>query len=90
MPPALLGLLALLVAAGCAPGPSRRAARPETYGWKLMERRCQGCHDLPDPGDMTREDWMKGLDRMRKRFRLQPAEWDTLAALAAPDTSSTR
>ncbi|HET7499225.1 MAG TPA: hypothetical protein VFM00_13075 [Candidatus Eisenbacteria bacterium] len=84
--------LVALVLAGCAHAPrtpqERVAVTEEGYAWRLLERRCQGCHALPDPGKYSRERWVKGVERMRKRFAMTPSDWDTLLALVPADSAS--
>jgi hypothetical protein len=81
-----------LVLAGCAhaPGtPERSVAGAEKgYGRRLLERRCQSCHALPDPRNYTRQRWVKGVEGMRRRFALTPSDWDTLLALVPADSVS--
>lgn len=59
----------------------------DTYGWHLLERRCQGCHQLPDPRIHTPATWDKAITRMQRRFHLPPADWDTLRAMVPPDSA---
>lgn len=80
--------------AGCAhapgtpPGSGSVAGAEERYGWRLLERRCQGCHALPDPRNYARERWVKGVEQMRRRFAMTPSDWDTLLAMVPADSAS--
>ena len=82
--------LALTVAlAGCAPGPGGSPdprGQFETYGWHLLERRCQGCHRLPDPRMHSHASWNQGITKMQHRMHLPQADWDTLRAMVAKDS----
>ena len=70
--------------AGCAAGrwivgaPSSGAT---TRADALLVRRCGGCHEVPEPSEMSAASWHKALTRMRKRITLPQAEWDSLAAM---------
>jgi hypothetical protein len=84
--------LALLVLGGtlssCAVGefiagaPSNRQ-RAAANG--LLERRCSGCHAVPDPLAMSGAQWQSALRRMERRIQLPASEWDSLAAMGAKD-----
>jgi len=80
----------LLLALGCAAG-QRMAAAPAapeaTPAHAILAKRCANCHRLPEPARMSRDRWLRALDRMRRRVRLPEAEWDTLATLAAADSA---
>jgi hypothetical protein len=82
-----------LVVLGCASG-GRLARGPEptisTYAQRLLERRCNGCHDTPRPAEMPRQRWLDGLARMQRRIKLPPADWDTLTTLAQPEARAVR
>ncbi|HYJ33694.1 MAG TPA: hypothetical protein VE326_10790 [Candidatus Binatia bacterium] len=84
--------LLALFAWGCAhaPGTPRAsvAGVEESYGWHLLERRCQGCHALPDPRRHSRTRWVKGIEQMRGRFAMPASDWDTLLAMVPADTVS--
>ena len=73
-----------LISTGCAVGnfvagaPSSRSLAP---GRALLERRCSGCHMLPEPSSMTITAWQAALERMKRRMRLPASEWDSLAAM---------
>lgn len=60
----------------------------DRYARRLLERRCQGCHAVPDPRTHSRERWVKGIEMMRGRFTLSAADWDTLLALVPGDSSA--
>jgi hypothetical protein len=83
-----LAASALLALAGCsvarfiAGAPATRDAAPQSM---LLERRCSGCHDAPDPAVMTATAWRASLDRMRRRMTLPESEWDSLAAMRRDD-----
>ena len=79
----LLGaLLGCAASGGLTPG---REPGAQTYGQRLLVQRCSGCHKTPSPAAMTRQRWLGGLDRMQRRIHLPPADWDTLAAMAAAE-----
>ena len=86
--PAVASLLATaLVLAGCASGGAGLGSfggEGQTYGQRLLLRRCQNCHAAPAPAGMTAEKWDRGLARMRKRMHLPASDWDTLAAMGPP------
>jgi hypothetical protein len=93
---ALAGLLGLSVLAawGCATGggSANRAAGGSaspsgSYAQQLLRRRCQGCHRMPQPESLSRKEWQEALARMEQRIHLPAADWDSLAALGAPDSS---
>lgn len=88
-----------LAALGCAAGggsvnpPSAATAQKpapvaETYSGQLLRRRCQGCHRLPRPEAKSARAWQDALTRMKRRVKLPPADWDSLAALGTRDTTS--
>lgn len=90
---------------GCAAGPAgpapaaqnlaAPAAAPAgaSYARRLMVRRCQNCHALPNTLKYDTAAWQRRLDQMKKKVRLAQADWDSLAALVAParavDTADT-
>ena len=79
-------LAAGLVMAGCAAGgqgSGQFAVENQTYGRRLLVRRCQNCHAIPAPSAMTAEKWSRGLRRMKNRMHLPGSDWDTLAAMSA-------
>lgn len=93
------GATALVTAAllGCAAhhatsdGTAPAAAPARSYAATLLTRRCGSCHAVPDPASMSGEAWNAALGRMKIRMQLPAADWDSLAALAAPlpaDTAS--
>ena len=47
----------------------------------LVARRCSGCHEAPDPAQMSAEEWARALKRMQRRVHLPESEWDSLAAM---------
>lgn len=46
----------------------------EMPGKRIFEKRCQKCHDLPDPGKPPPDGWPKRLDLMARFARLKPDE----------------
>ena len=82
--------LLVIVFLGCAHSPNAgkvTSERPQTYGWSLLERRCQSCHALPNPGKFSSARWERGIARMMVRMQLPAADWDTLMALVPPDSA---
>jgi len=92
----LLRITALAIAAwaallltGCAAGrflvgaPSDREIA--AHRSELLARRCSGCHEIPDPSQMTGAEWRASLTSMRRRMHLPESEWDSLAAMGRAD-----
>ena len=71
---------------GCAVG-NFIAGAPSSHSLAssqvLLERRCSGCHMLPEPSSMSVAAWQAALERMKLRMRLPASEWDSLAAMPA-------
>jgi hypothetical protein len=70
--------------AGCALGNVIVGAPPASeHGTAnpLLARRCGGCHEVPNPARMSREEWSRSLARMQRRIHLPASEWDSLAAM---------
>lgn len=55
-------------------------------GSALLVRRCSGCHEVPQPAQMSAREWQDGIEFMKRRMRLPEWEWDSLAAMK-PDTA---
>ena len=93
-----------IAAAGCsvgrfiagAPAPGIAGQAPATVqgsgnrpGSALLVRRCSGCHEIPQPAEMSAREWQEGIVFMKRRMRLPDWEWDSLAAMK-PDTAGAR
>ena len=84
---AILLLAACTAVAGCSVGRFIVGAPQPgsvTHTQSLLSRRCSGCHETPDPHDMTAEEWQASLTRMKRRMTLPASEWDSLAAMRQP------
>lgn len=96
----LLLLIAALLACGCAggaagarPGASivAAAAAPPgaSHARRILVRRCQNCHALPNPAKYERADWERKLEQMERKVRMAPADWDSLRSLVPAPGDST-
>jgi len=88
---ASLILAATLAAVGCATGGGSgnvAATGTGTYARQLLKRRCHSCHRVPKPERWTAATWQEELARMKRRVKLTPADWDSLAALGHVDTAA--
>jgi cytochrome c5 len=84
-------LAGTLAAFGCATGGGSKAipvSKSDTYAEQLLKRRCQSCHRTPRPDARDAADWQKALERMQRRVRLSPADWDSLATLGRVDSAT--
>jgi len=82
-----------MVPCGCAPRftvPADLLAGSQGDGWRLLQRRCQSCHALPDPRRLTPARWEIALEKMQRRVPLPEADWDRLYDLALQDTAARR
>lgn len=96
----LLLLLAAFLACGCAggaagagPGASIVAAAAvppgASHARRILVRRCQNCHALPNPAKYERAAWERKLVQMERKVRMAPADWDSLRGLVpAPGDSA--
>jgi len=78
-----------LACAGCAVGhvlTGAPSSRSTTSANALLERRCSGCHEVPEPTAMSAGVWQASLERMKRRMRLPASEWDSLAAMRTQAT----
>lgn len=96
----LLLLTAAFLACGCAGGAAgarpgativAAAAAPAgaTHARRILVRRCQNCHALPNPAKYERAAWERKLEQMERKVRMTPADWDALRSLVpAPGDSA--
>ena len=84
----MVGIALTLITTGCAIGnfvtgaPSSRSMTP---AHALLERRCRGCHVVPEPSSMSTGAWQAALERMKRRMQLPASEWVSLAAMPVHD-----
>jgi cytochrome c5 len=72
-------VIAPIVIAGCASAPRTVPLPPELdAGRRLYEARCQACHPLHRPDELTPARWPDVLERMAWRARLSDAEQDAI------------
>jgi hypothetical protein len=79
-----------LAALGCAAGGGSvnlSAGGSPSYSRQLLRRECYGCHRPPRPEEWSGRAWRDWLDRMKRRVKLAPADWDSLVSLVRPDTA---
>jgi len=80
----------LLVACASAPPPVDLTDPATAAAWRLMKRRCQSCHALPDLRALSRTRWEESLVKMERKVSLTPEEWDAIRALKPIDSVTTR
>ena len=81
---ALAMLAAVVLTTGCAVGrliTGEPVQRSFAAHHALLERRCAGCHVVPEPEAMSAVAWQASLERMKRRMQLPQAEWDSLAVM---------
>jgi cytochrome c5 len=76
--------------ASAAGSAANEAVGEGAYARKILERRCQRCHALPDPRKHTWAKWERGIAKMKRRIPLPAADWDSILALVEPDSSGTQ
>ncbi|MFN8548765.1 MAG: hypothetical protein U0527_12570 [Candidatus Eisenbacteria bacterium] len=77
----------LLLAACASAPPPVDLSDPETAAaWRLMKRRCQSCHALPDLRALSRARWEESLVKMERKVTLTPEEWDAIRELKPVDS----
>lgn len=97
----LLLLAAAFLACGCAGGAAgagsdgtvvRAAAAASggvSHARRILVRRCQNCHALPNPAKYERAAWERKLVQMERKVRMAPADWDSLRSLVPAPGDST-
>ena len=68
----LLALVVPLPAAELSPGESKLAR-------KLYLTKCGKCHEFYHPSDYNQADWQMWLQKMRKKSKLKPEQYDLLS-----------
>lgn len=96
----LLLLAAAFLACGCAGGAAgarsdvtlasaAAASGGVSHARRILVRRCQNCHALPNPAKYERAAWERKLEQMERKVRMAPADWDSLRSLVPAPGDST-
>jgi hypothetical protein len=91
--PCLAGAAALIVAVGCASGPSpglRAASLSHPRAAEIWSDKCGSCHVPVEPGARPRGVLEAAMDRHQKRTKLTKEEWREIVDFLshAPDRTA--
>jgi len=71
-------LISLLAARGLA-AEERLSAAELAAARKLSEVKCSKCHKFYEPADYSQADWAEWIEKMRRKSKLKPEQFDLLS-----------
>ena len=72
-------ILVLMVAALKLAAAEKLSASELAAARKLSTVKCAKCHKFYEPVDYTRDDWATWMEKMRRKAKLKPEQFDLLS-----------
>jgi len=74
-----LWLLISMVAASKVAAAEKLSASELAAARKLSAVKCAKCHKFYEPADYSKDDWAEWMEKMRRKAKLKPEQFDLLS-----------